>query len=89
MTEGKETKRGVRKERRGKVISKSGDKSIVVSVETRKPHAMYGKVVSQFRKFHVHDPANEAKVGDSVTIVESRPLSKLKRWRLASVVQSN
>jgi small subunit ribosomal protein S17 len=87
MTEGVEVTRGIRKERKGLVISKSGDKSIVVQVETRKRHAKYGKVVTQQRKFHAHDEENAAKVGDQVTIIETRPLSKLKRWRLGSIVQ--
>ena len=78
-------KRGLRKQRLGVVVSKSGDKSIVVLVERRKQHPLYKKVVRQFKKYHVHDEKNEAKVGDRVEIVETRPISKLKRWRLTSV----
>ena len=89
MTEGISGTRGIRKERKGVVISKSGDKSIVVEVKTRKRHVKYGKVVTQQRKFHAHDEKNEAKVGDTVTIIETRPLSKLKRWRLGSIAKAN
>jgi small subunit ribosomal protein S17 len=77
--------RGNRKQRSGIVVSRSGDKSIVVKVETRKPHPLYGKIVRQAKKFHAHDEANEANVGDRVVITESRPMSKLKRWRLVDV----
>lgn len=78
--------RGVRKERRGVVASKSGDKSIVVVVERKKRHPLYGKVVKHAKKFHAHDEKNAAKVGDMVRIVECRPMSKMKRWRLLEVV---
>ena len=81
-------KRGSRKERKGVVVSKSGDKSVVVRVERRVPHPFYGKVIRQFRKFHVHDEANAAAVGDRVRIVESRPISRLKRWRLLEVLKA-
>ena len=78
--------RGDRKVRRGKVVSKSGDKTIIVRTERRRRHAMYGKVVRHTKQFHAHDEANAAKVGDEVVIVECRPLSRLKRWRLVQVV---
>ncbi len=78
--------RGVRKERKGVVVSDKMDKTIVVRVTRRIRHPLYGKEMSQSRKFHVHDEANEAKIGDTVRIVESRPLSRLKRWRLVEVV---
>lgn len=77
--------RGTRKVRTGSVVSKSGDKSIVVRVERRLPHPIYGKIVKTSKKFHAHDAENVAKVGDTVTIMETRPLSKTKRWRLVSV----
>ncbi len=77
--------RASRKTRKGIVISKSGDKSIVVSVERRLLHPVYGKVVKAHKKFHAHDEANAANVGDHVVIMETRPISKLKRWRLVSV----
>ena len=78
--------RGVRKERQGVVVSKSGDKSLVVMVERRRPHPFYGKVMRVQRKFHAHDEANAAKVGDVVRIEECRPMSRMKRWRLVEVV---
>ena len=82
------TGRGVRKERRGVVVSKSGDKTIVVKVERKKRHPLYGKVVKHLKKFHAHDEGNLAKVGDPVRIIECRPMSKMKRWRLLEVVGS-
>ncbi len=77
----------MRKRRNGTVVSRSGDKSIVVQVEMRKRHPLYGKIIRQFKKFHVHDEGNTAGVGDRVRIVETRPLSKLKRWRLLSITE--
>lgn len=74
--------RGTRKVRKGVVVSRSGDKSIVVQAERRMRHPLFGKVVRQVRKFHAHDEQNAAKVGDQVVITECRPLSKMKRWRL-------
>ena len=79
--------RGVRKERKGVVVSDKMDKTIVVRVTRRIRHPLYGKEMSQSRKYHVHDEANEAKTGDTVRIVESRPLSRLKRWRLVEIVE--
>src|SRR4051812_42685656 len=79
--------RGTRKERLGRVVSDKMDKTIVVSVERRFPHARYKKVIKSFQKFYAHDEKNEAKVGDVVLIEETRPLSKLKRWRLTQVVE--
>ena len=87
MSDGVKKERGSRKERNGKVVSKSGDKSLVVLVERRKPHPLYGKVVTYSRKYHVHDEENAAKVGDRVRIVECRPVSRLKRWRLVEVLK--
>jgi small subunit ribosomal protein S17 len=78
--------RGHRKERLGKVISNKMAKTIVVEVERRYPHAKYKKVVTAHAKFYAHDEKGEAKVGDTVLIEETRPLSKLKRWRLTKVV---
>ncbi|MDI6774725.1 MAG: 30S ribosomal protein S17 [Verrucomicrobiota bacterium] len=78
--------RGMRKQRRGVVVSRSGDKTIVVRVETRGRHPKYGKVMSQYAKFHAHDEKNEARVGDTVRISETRPLSRLKRWRLLEIL---
>jgi len=79
--------RGIRKERLGKVISNKMNKTIVVSVERRFPHPKYKKVVKSFSKFYAHDEKGEAKIGDVVLIRETRPLSKLKRWRLTQVLE--
>jgi small subunit ribosomal protein S17 len=83
-----EHSRGRRQERQGKVVSSSTDKTIVVRVDTVKVHPRYKKVIRRSTKLHAHDEANEAKVGDVVLIVETRPLSKLKRWRLQKVVEA-
>jgi len=77
--------KSLRKTRKGKVVSKSGNKSIVVLVETRRQHPLYKKVVTYSKKFHVHDEENVAVVGDKVEIIECRPVSRLKRWRLNKV----
>ncbi len=87
MVEDVTKERGHRKTRNGIVVKRSGEKSIVVEVETRKPHPLYGKIVRQLKKFHAHDEANEANVGDKVVIMETRPISKLKRWRLVNVIE--
>lgn len=76
--------RGVRKTRSGVVVSRSGDKTVVVRGERRLPHPIYGKVVRRFKKYHCHDEKNECQVGDTVEIVECRPLSKMKRWRVTA-----
>jgi small subunit ribosomal protein S17 len=76
-----------RKERLGKVISNKMTKTIVVRVERRFPHPKFKKVVTSFSKFYAHDEKGEAKVGDVVLIRETRPLSKLKRWRLTEVLE--
>src|SRR5271157_412667 len=88
MAEAKQLEqRGHRKERLGKVIANKMAKTIVVRVERRFPHPEYKKVVTAFSKFYAHDEKGEAKVGDLVLIRETRPLSKLKRWRLTQVVE--
>jgi small subunit ribosomal protein S17 len=79
--------RGHRKERVGEVLSSKMTKTIVVQVERRYPHPKFKKVVTGYKKFYAHDEKNEAKVGDTVRIEETRPLSKLKRWRLVEVVE--
>ena len=81
--------RGNRKERIGEVVSNKMTKTIVVRVERRFPHAKYKKIITSYKKFYAHDDKAEAKVGDTVRIEESRPLSKLKRWRLVEVVERN
>lgn len=78
--------RGTRKTRTGEVISSGMNKTIVVQTVTRVPHAKFGKIVKQKKKFYAHDEENKAKTGDTVRIMETRPLSKLKRWRLVDVV---
>ena len=83
-----EAERGRRQERRGVVVSNAMDKTIVVKVDTIKSHPRYKKVVRRSIKFHAHDPENRANVGDVVRIVETRPLSRTKRWRLAEVVEA-
>ena len=82
-----EHERGRRQERRGVVVSDAGDKTIVVKVDVIKSHPRYKKVVRRSVKFHAHDEQNTAGVGDTVRIVETRPLSKTKRWRLAEIVE--
>jgi len=79
--------RGSRKTRTGEVISSSMNKTIVVRTVSRVPHRKFGKIVKQMRKFYAHDEQNQAKTGDTVRIMETRPLSKLKRWRLVEVIQ--
>ena len=82
-----ETARGHRKERVGEVISNKMAKTIVVRVERRFPHPKFKKVVTGYTKLYVHDEKAEAKVGDQVRVEETRPMSKLKRWRLVQVVE--
>jgi small subunit ribosomal protein S17 len=84
-----EAKRGNRKERVGEVVSNKMTKTIVVRVERRFPHPQYKKIVTAYKKFYAHDEKAEAKIGDTVRIEETRPLSKLKRWRLVEVVERN
>jgi small subunit ribosomal protein S17 len=80
--------RGRRQERRGVVVSDAMDKTIVVKVDTIRAHPRYKKVIRRSTKFHAHDETNTAKVGDLVRIVETRPLSKTKNWRLAEIVEA-
>ena len=79
-----ETNRGARKVRKGTVVSKMGAKSVVVKVEYRELHPVYGKVIIRSKKYHAHDEADTAKVGDKVVIMETRPLSATKRWRIVT-----
>ena len=81
--------RNLRKERIGVVTSTSMDKSIVVMVERKKKHPMYGKFVKITNKFMAHDEKEESNVGDKVKIMETRPLSKSKRWRLSEVLEKD
>ena len=82
-----EAARANRKERLGKVISNRMAKTIIVRVERRFPHPKYKKVITGYKKLYAHDEKSEAKVGDVVLIQETRPLSKLKRWRLLQILE--
>ena len=82
-----ETKRGLRKTREGRVLSSRMDKTIIVQVERRIRHPLYGKQIRRLQKYYAHDENNEALEGDIVRIVETRPLSKSKRWRLLEVLR--
>jgi small subunit ribosomal protein S17 len=86
-TSANSTRRASRKTKVGDVISSGMNKTIVVRTVTRVPHNRFGKIVKQIKKFYAHDEENKAKTGDTVRIMETRPLSKLKRWRLVEVVQ--
>ena len=80
--------RNTRKTQIGFVSSRSGDKSVKVTIAYKTPHPLYHKVVNRQTVLHVHDEKNETKVGDKVEVMETRPLSRLKRWRVISIVQS-
>ncbi len=84
-----EAGRAKRKERVGEVISNKMAKTIVVRVERRFPHPKFKKIVTGYKKLYAHDEKSEAKVGDRVRIEETRPLSKIKRWRLVEVVEKS
>ena len=79
--------RGTRKVRSGRIVSDKMDKTVVVAIETLVRHPLYGRIVRRTTKFKVHDESNECGVGDTVEIMESRPLSKEKRWRVARVIE--
>ncbi|WP_055071679.1 30S ribosomal protein S17 [Clostridium massiliamazoniense] len=79
--------RNLRRKRIGKVVSDKMDKTIVVAVETKVRHPLYGKTVNRTTKFKAHDENNEARMGDKVLIMETRPLSKDKRWRLVEITE--
>lgn len=79
--------RNLRKTRVGQVVSNKANKTAVVETVTRVPHPRFGKIVKQVKKFHAHDEENTAQVGDTVRIMETRPLSKLKRWRIVEVLK--
>ncbi len=79
--------RNLRKERVGVVVSDKMDKTIVVAVKWKEKHPIYGKFVNKTRKFHVHDEKNECGIGDTVRIMETRPLSKTVRWRLTQIIE--
>ena len=79
--------RNLRKQRQGVVTSDKMDKTIVVSAKFKEKHPIYGKFVSKTKKYHAHDEENTCNVGDTVRIMETRPLSKSKRWRLVEIVE--
>ncbi len=79
--------RNLRKERTGVVSSNKMDKTITVAVKWKEKHPIYGKFVNKTAKFHAHDEKNECNIGDTVRIMETRPLSKTKRWRLTEIVE--
>ena len=79
--------RNLRKERIGVVVSDKMDKTIVVAVERKEKHPLYGKFVKKTTKFYAEDEKNECGIGDTVRIMETRPLSKTKRWRLVEIVE--
>jgi small subunit ribosomal protein S17 len=80
------TDRNARKSRTGLVVSDKMDKTVVVAIERRVPHPIYGKMITRTKRLKAHDEENSAKVGDTVRIVETRPLSKDKRWRLVEIM---
>jgi small subunit ribosomal protein S17 len=79
--------RGLRKERVGQVVSTKMKKTAIVETTTRVPHAKFGKIVKQVKRFYAHDEESKAQLGDTVRIAETRPLSKLKRWRLVEIIK--
>ena len=87
MTETKNATRGSRKTRTGVVVSDKMQKTVVVAIERRVPHPQYGKMVTRTRRVKAHDEENSAKAGDTVRIMETRPLSKDKRWRVVEIVE--
>ena len=80
-------KRNLRKERIGEVVSSKMNKTIVIAVKTKMKHPMYGKFVNKTSKFYAHDEENNCGVGDVVRIMETRPLSKTKKWRLVEIIE--
>ena len=86
-TEQKATERGARKTRTGLVVSDKMQKTVVVAIERRVPHPVYGKMVTRTKRVKAHDEENSAKTGDTVRIAETRPLSKDKRWRVVEIMQ--
>lgn len=81
------TDRNRRKSRQGIVVSTAGEKTCVVKIEERKKHPLYGKMITMSKKLHAHDEENACGVGDTVVVMETRPLSKMKRWRLVEIVE--
>ncbi|MFB6320523.1 30S ribosomal protein S17 [Saccharicrinis sp. FJH54] len=82
-----EVKRNIRKERVGVVVSDKMDKTVVVAVKWKEKHPIYGKFVNKTKKYHAHDEENTCGIGDTVRIMETRPLSKTKKWRLVEIIE--
>jgi small subunit ribosomal protein S17 len=82
-----ERARGLRKDRVGQVVSTKMQKTCIVETVTRVPHARFGKIVKHRKRFYVHDEEGKAQIGDTVRIMETRPLSRLKRWRLVEIIK--
>lgn len=82
-----EQKRNLRKERTGLVVSNKMEKSIVVAVKRKVKHPIYGKYINRTTKFYAHDEENSCNIGDTVRIMETRPLSKTKNWRLVEIIE--
>ncbi len=87
MEQASKNPRGLRKTRTGEVVSNGADKTIVVAIRSRVRHPLYGKIINRTMKIMAHDEKNECAVGDVVRVVETRPLSKRKRWRYAETVR--
>jgi len=81
------TERNLRKSRVGMVVSNKMDKTVVVAIQDNVVHPMYGKIIKRTLKVHAHDENNECGIGDKVSIMETRPLSKTKRWRVVSIIE--
>ncbi|MDR1380036.1 MAG: 30S ribosomal protein S17 [Tannerella sp.] len=79
--------RNLRKERTGVVLSNKMDKSITITVKWKEKHPIYGKFVNKTKKYHAHDEKNDCNIGDTVKIMETRPLSKTKKWRLVQIIE--
>ena len=87
MTENTTLERNRRKVRTGVVVSDAMDKTVTINVERQFPHPLYGKAVKRTKKYHAHNENNEYQVGDTVRIIETRPLSKTKRWRVVELIE--
>ena len=79
--------RNLRKEKVGVIFSNKMEKSVTVAVKWKEKHPMYGKFVNRTKKFHAHDESNDCKIGDTVRVMETRPLSKTKRWRVVEILE--
>ena len=79
--------RNLRKEKVGVIFSNKMDNSVTVAVKWKEKHPMYGKFVNRTKKFHAHDESNDCKIGDTVRVMETRPLSKTKRWRVVEILE--